>query len=501
MDLEPLDSHNKSLLERVHPSDWKTKPRPGGYDFVAIGGGTAALVATGGAAMLGARVALIEKEFMGGDCLMSGCVPSKSLLHAAKLAHQTRLAGESGIQTGEVSVDFAKVMETLRSTRSNISHDDAAEAVAARGIDVLFGHARFVSPTTLELNGETISFKRAIICTGSRPRMPDIPGLAEADPLTNETLFNLTELPRRIAVLGGGPIGCEMAQALGRLGAEVTVLNRSPQLLPKDDPAAGEVVRQAFERDGIAVWSEAELQRVELTEQGQKLAVRVGDESRPLAVDRIFVAIGRIPNVESLALEAAGVDYDEKGVAIDDYQQTSNKRIYAAGDVANKLKFTHSAYAYAEYATMNALAPLKLFKAAKRVIPWCTYVDPEVAHVGLSYQELMEREGDWDCYMAEVSENDRAKVELQTDGFVKLYTKRRKGKLIAATVVGANAGELISELSLAITAGKGLDAIGSTVHPYPTRSESIRKAADQYMFGKITTTVQKLAQFWFKRMR
>ncbi|MCH6255149.1 FAD-dependent oxidoreductase [Puniceicoccaceae bacterium K14] len=498
IEVTPKDEHNKDLIERVHPIDWVSEPDPSGYDFVAIGGGTAAQISTAGAALSGLKVALIERQYIGGDCLMVGCVPSKSLIHAAKMAHRMRTASELGIEAKEVQVNFSKVMETLRESRSEISLDDSAVNVSARGIDVLYGHARFTGTNTIDLNGKEIRFKRAIVCTGTRPILPNIPGLVESDPLTNESVFNLTELPKRLAVIGAGAIGCELGQALNRLGARVTMLVRDKRLLAKEDPRASDYILNAFQKEGVEVLFEATLVSVEKAKDGLLLKVQKGDFSQELVVDRILVATGRSPNVENLGLEEAGVKFDHKGIQIDDYQRTTNKRVYAAGDVANELKFTHSAYAYGEYAAMNALLPFRLFKSSKRVIPWCTYVDPEVAHVGWSYKKLMENESAWECYEKSFSDNDRAQVERSTDGFAKLYGLKSNGKLIAATVVGESAGDLIGEMSLAITTGRKLSDIGSTIHSYPTRSDIYRLAIENYKSKQVTPILKSFFKFWFK---
>lgn len=498
MSILPNNPHDQALQNLVRPADWKNSPDPDGYDFIAIGGGTAGLVSTGGAAMLGAKVALIEKERLGGDCLVTGCVPSKALLHAASLCQTIRQAPDYGIRASSVEVDFPAVMERLRQTRAKISHDDSAQTVSDRGIDLLYGSASFSGPNTLLLGDKTISFKRAIICTGSRPRLPDIPGLTDANPLTSDTVFNLTELPKRLAIIGTGAIGCELGQAFARLGSKVTLIGRKSTLLPKEDPEAGEILQEVFRSEGVRLALSTDLESVSSHNGGYLISGTNQQGPWSLEVDRILVATGRTPNLENLNLEAANIGFGEKGVHIDAYQRTSNKRVYAAGDIANSEKFTHAAYSYAEYATLNALAPVRLFNASKRHIPHCTYTSPEVAHIGPKWQKL--QNGDFDCYRAELEDNDRAKIYGGPPGFAKLYTAKGKDRILAATIVSPNAGELIATISLGMTTKCGLSQLGLTVMPYPTRSEIMRRAADQYSFKKITPTVTRLAKLWFRFM-
>lgn len=501
MPIDTTDQHDKHLQENVHPSDWDNTPKRNTYDYIAIGGGTAGLVATGGAAMLGASTLLIERELLGGDCLVSGCVPSKAILKAAKVAQSVKNAAQFGITAGEVKIDFARIMQKLRQTRSTISSDDSAQTVTDRGVDILYGNAQFKSQNSIELNGEEIFFKRAIICTGARAALPPVSGLLEAKPLTNETLFQLTELPQRLAIIGGGPIGSEMCQAFTRLGSQVTLFELMPNIIATEDPEASAIIQAKLESEGATVLTNTKVKSVKSSKNGYTIESSRNGKTTSIEVDKILVATGRTPNLENLNLEAANVAYTKTGITVDAYQRTSNKRIYAAGDISSPMKFTHAAYAHAEYATLNALAPFRLFNAKKRIIPYAIYTSPEVAHIGIPHKQLAAEPESWDCYKSDLSENDRSKVEKTTTGFVKLYAKKGTETLIAATIVGESAGELIGQISLAMTAKATLKSLGLTVHPYPTRSESIRRAADEYMFTKLTPFAKKLARLWFKLMR
>jgi pyruvate/2-oxoglutarate dehydrogenase complex dihydrolipoamide dehydrogenase (E3) component len=488
-------AHNQQMLALVRPTDWSLVPADV-YDLVAIGGGTAGMVASAGAAVLGARSAMIERSLMGGDCLVTGCVPSKALIRAAHAAHEARAASRFGIET-TVKVDFGKVMDRLRKVRADVAHDDSAQRFADRGVEVLFGHAKFTGPNTLELDGRPIRFKRAVIGTGARPFVPPIPGIDEVGALTSDSLFELEKAPGRLLVLGGGPIGCEIGQAMSRLGCHVTIVEMQESLLPLDDPRAGAVVADAFSEEGIEVRVGAKC--VGMRRDGDIVVVEL-EGSEDVRCDKVVVAVGRRPNTEGLGLEAAGVDFDRRGVTVDKYHRTSNKRIYAAGDICSPLKFTHAAYAQAEYAVFNTLFPV-WFNARDRVMPRVTYTDPEVAHVGPSHSELQAM-GDA-IYTVEVAaaEIDRFKLDGHTRGFCRVHLKRGSDRIIAATIVSDDAGELIAELGLAITKGLGLTAIGDTIHAYPTRSELVRKVADAYNFSRVTPRVRWWLAWWLRLLR
>lgn len=495
--LAPWDAHNQHLAANVHPGDWQNPTPADRYHLVVIGAGTAGLVTAAGAAGLGAKVALVEKHLMGGDCLNVGCVPSKALLRAAYAVHQVRRAKEFGVLTGgEPTIDFAGVMERVRRIRSGISHHDSAKRFRDLGVDVFLGEAKFTTADTVAVGGQMLRFKKAVITTGARAAVPEIPGLKEAGYLTNETVFNLTELPRRLAVLGGGPIGCELAQAFQQLGSQVTLLQRHSRLLPHDDESAASIVQAALLLDGIQIVPDATVQKVEPSDTGKRLTYQHAGKTSMVEVDAILVATGRQPNVGGLGLETVNVAYDDQqGVQVNDFLQTTNPRIYAAGDVCMSRKFTHAADFAARIVIQNAL-----FLGRKRLsaltIPHCTYTEPELAQVGLTEAESQQRGLSARAFTQSFATLDRALTDGATKGFVKILTPADSDRIIGATIVGPHAGELISEISVAMAGNIGLGRLASVIHPYPTLAEAIRKCGDAYNRTRLTPTVKSLFQKW-----
>jgi pyruvate/2-oxoglutarate dehydrogenase complex dihydrolipoamide dehydrogenase (E3) component len=503
--LWPEDVHNAELLAQVHPPDW-VNPRPGGrYNLVVIGGGTAGLVTAAGAAGLGARVALIERHLLGGDCLNTGCVPSKALLRAARAVFDARQSGHFGVQGLEtIELDFGAVMERMRRLRAGISrHDSALRFRDQLGVDVFLGQARFVDGESIEVGGAKLSFDRAAICTGARAAVPALPGLAEAGFLTNETVFGLTALPTRLAVIGAGPIGCELAQAFGRFGSRVTLLQRGAQLLPREDRDGAAVLQSALLREGIEMLLETRVQAVERMEGangGKRLQLLWKGAPLTLEVDDILVGVGRLPNIEELELDRAGVAFDARGVRVDDRLRTTNPRIFAAGDVCSPLKFTHLADAQARILIANALF-LARQKVSDLVVPRCTYTDPEIAQVGLTAAQARQQGIAVDSFTVPLEEVDRAVLDNESEGFARVHLRRGSDVILGATLVGRHAGEMISELTLAMTKRQGLAAIASTIHPYPTQAEAIRKLADAYNRTRLTGPVKKLLGAWLRWRR
>lgn len=490
----PENLHDRAMTALVRPPQWVAPPLRDHYDLVAIGGGTGGLVAASGAGLLGATTALIERDKLGGDCLVHGCVPSKALLHLARLAHEMRHGADVGISAHQVTVDFPRVMDRLRSIRADIAHDDAAEVLAQRGVDVHYGTARFTGRTTLELDGRPLRFKRAIIATGGRPRMPDIPGLAEVA-VTNERIFDLDDLPGTLLVIGGGPIGCELGQAFARFGSQVIVAQRGARLLPADDPEAADVLTEALRAEGVNVHLNTTATAVRQAGD-QSIVDLVGpDGPQTVTVDRILVAVGRQPNVDGLCLEAAGVAFTGQGITVGPGQRTSNRRIFAVGDIANGPNFTHAAYAHGVRATMSALTPFTHREASP--MSWVTFTDPEVAHVGLRHDELVAMGDRVETVRLGFDHNDRARTDGDARGFGKVHLLRGRDRILAATYVGRDVGDLIGEVAVAMTAGKGLSTIRNTIHPYPTRSWLTRDLAVEHNFKRLTPTWRRVLRTWF----
>ncbi len=441
------------------------------YDLVVIGGGSGGLVAAGVAAALKAKVALVERDRLGGDCLWYGCVPSKSIIHASRIAYEVKHAGRFGVYCNEPEIDFAKAIGYVQNVISTIQPHDSPERFEGLGVEVIFGSGKFIDHKTFEVNNRRLKARAFVISTGSRPGVPPIPGLKEAGYLTNEEVFSITERPDSLAVIGGGPIGCELGQAFSRLGSQVTIIASRDRLLPKEDPEAVEVVHKQFESEGIRVLLQTRAESVEIAD-GKKYVWAGGEK---IAVDEILVATGRQPNVESLNLDAAGVKLGKSGIEVNSKLQTTNPRIYACGDVIGGYQFTHVASYQANVVLKNALF-LPVFKADYRVIPWAIFTDPELARVGLTEQEARERYGN-DIYVVkqEFAEVDRAQAEAATEGFAKIIT-RRNGQILGAHLVGSSAGELIHEIILAMSHKLKISALAG-IHIYPTLAEVNSKAA------------------------
>jgi pyruvate/2-oxoglutarate dehydrogenase complex dihydrolipoamide dehydrogenase (E3) component len=520
--VQPWDAHNQRLVSNVHPPDWKNPTPAPRYNLVVIGGGTAGLVTAVGAAGLGAKVALIEKHLMGGDCLNVGCVPSKALIRAARAVAAVREAAEFGVvfpsvaadasplhsSPGEVGadsrrlpqVDFGKVMERMRRLRADISPHDSARRFTELGVDVFLGEGKFTGPDTVEVGGQTLRFAKAVIATGARAAAPPIPGLKDVPYLTNETLFSLTELPKRLGVIGAGPIGCEMAQCFARFGSEVSLVEAEHGILPREDRDAAQIVLETMQSDGVKLLCCG--RDLQLAKDSNGVRMRVGSHGKDhdVLVDQLLVAVGRAPNVEGLGLETVGVGFDRKGVKVDDRLRTANPRIYACGDICSPYQFTHAADFMARIVIQNALFKGRA-KAGSLIIPWSTYTSPEIAHVGLYEKEARARGIEVDTFTQELSRVDRAILDGETEGFVRVHVHKGTDKIVGATVVAAHAGELIGEMTLAMKGGLGLKTIGATIHPYPTQAEAIRKTGDLYNRTRLTPFVKRLMRRWLDWQR
>lgn len=499
--IDPMDGFNRSLVENVHPPSW-TNPEPTGpYNLVVIGAGTAGLVAAAGAAGLGAKVALVEKNLMGGDCLNFGCVPSKALIRAARIAHTVREASRYGVHTpGGFTIDFSEAMTRMRRLQAEISVHDSAQRFRDLGVDVFLGNGKFNSHNSLDVEGRTLEFSRAIIATGARAAHPPIPGLESTGFLTNETLFSLTELPRRLCVIGAGPIGCEMAQAFRRFGSEVCVIELGAGILPKDDRDAAAVLQKRLEQEGIEILLNAQIARIDLSDRTRVVVVERGGTREHVKSDQILVAIGRAPNIEGLDLEAAGIAYDKEGVTVDDRLRTTNPRVYAAGDICSRFKFTHAADAMARLALRNSLF-FGRGKTSSLVIPWCTFTDPEVAHVGLSAEEARKKGHEIVTHSVRMEEVDRAVLDGETEGFARVHADAKSGRILGATLVSEHAGESIAEIVLAMNQRVPLSAFSSAIHPYPTQSEAIKRLGDVSMRARLKPWLQKVFRSYFKVWR
>jgi pyruvate/2-oxoglutarate dehydrogenase complex dihydrolipoamide dehydrogenase (E3) component len=488
--IAPLDPHNRALLDNVHPESYVNPTPSGRYNLVVIGAGTAGLVTAAGAAGLGAKVALVEKHLMGGDCLNVGCVPSKGLIRAARAAHGVRCAGEFGVHVPPgMRVDFGALMERMRRLRADISRTDSVQRYRSLGVDVYIGQARFIGGDAVEVDGRCLAFARAVIATGARAARLPIPGLEQGDYLTNENVFWLTELPRRLVVLGAGPIGCELGQAFRRFGSEVTIISQT--FLPKEEGDTATVVQANFRRDGITIELGAKILGVTPRGSEKVVTYEVRGERREAVGDQLLLGTGRAPNVEGLGLENVGVEFTAKGVTVDDHLRTTNPKIFAAGDVCSRLQFTHAADALARIVIQNALF-FGRKQASALHIPWCTYTDPEVAHVGLNARDAAAAGIDVTTYTVDLKDVDRAVLDGETDGFARAVVRQGTDKLVGLTIVASHAGEMIGEAVLAMNQRLGLGSFATTIHPYPTQAEALRKLGDAYTRTRLTPTVRRV---------
>jgi pyruvate/2-oxoglutarate dehydrogenase complex dihydrolipoamide dehydrogenase (E3) component len=504
-ELSPRDAYNEALAANVRPADWLNPEPAPRYNLVVIGAGTAGLVAAAGAAGLGARVALVERHLMGGDCLNYGCVPSKAIIRSSRVWADLSEAGGFGLKVPEgTQVDFPRVMERMRRLRAGISgHDSARRFRDDLGVDVFLGNARFTGPKTVAVAGQSLRFTKAVIATGGRAVHPEVPGLKEAGFLTNETVFSLTARPRRLLVMGGGPLGCEFAQALQRLGCRVSLLHKYARIMNKEDPEAAALLQEVFLREGIELLLEARPLKVVKTDTGKLVQFERAGQPGEVEVDEILIGAGRAPNVEGLNLEAAGVDYEAgrgRGVLVNDRLQTSNPNIYAAGDVCLPYQFTHMADFSARLVIQNALF-FGRKKLSALTVPWTTYTDPEVAHVGLNEEQAQKQGLTVTTFKKPLSEVDRAVLDDESAGFVKIHVKQGTDKIVGATIVARHAGEMLSEITVAMVGNLGLGTLAGVIHPYPTQAEAIRQAGDLYNRSKLTPRLKRLFTGFLKWRR
>ena len=482
---------DERLRAQVSPEGWRNPDPLSLYDLVVIGGGTAGLVCAAGAAGLGARVALVERGLLGGDCLNTGCVPSKALLRAARAVHEARAGAGAGV-TMTPRVDFAAVMRSVRARRADLAHHDSAARLASIGVHVFFGDASFTGPRAVAVAGRVLKFRRAVVATGGRPSIPPIPGLSGTPYLTSENIFDLTEQPRALLVIGGGPIGCEMAQAFALLGTTVTLIEAGPRVLSNEDPDAAAIVARHLAADGVRLMTGAAIRDIAQTANQVTAAI---DTAR-IPADALLVATGRSPNVDGLNLEGAGVTHGAAGVDVDDRLRSSNRRIYAAGDVCSPFQFTHAADAMARIVIQNALFHGRR-RASALVIPWSTYTFPEVAHVGLPAVEAAQADGE--PMTIQLGDVDRAVIDGEPDGFLRVH--HQSGRIIAATLVAPHAGELIGYIASVMRRRGSLGDFSSEIFPYPTLADALRKAGDAYQRTRLTPRVRSILQRYFALTR
>jgi pyruvate/2-oxoglutarate dehydrogenase complex dihydrolipoamide dehydrogenase (E3) component len=499
--VSPDDVHNRRLIQNLHPPDWVNPTPTGTYNLVVVGAGTAGLVSSAGGAALGAKVALIERHLMGGDCTNYGCVPSKAIIRSARAAYAVREASSFGISAkNENQANFSCVMERMRRLRAQISANDSVERFSKLGAEVYLGDAKFVGKNEIEVNGRRLSFSKAIIATGARAAELNLPGFQEVGYFTNETIFSLEVLPKSLLVIGGGPIGCELAQTFRRFGSEVTLLSRGKRLLPRDDADAAEILKRRFEREGIRLIFGAKLLRAERANGTRQMTFDRGRGEERILASEILLAVGRQPNLDGLNTEAAGVKTDRSGVLVDDRLRTANPDIYAAGDICSSYQFTHAAEAMARIAIQNAL-----FFGRRRlsdlVIPWTTYTDPEIAHVGITEKEAAHRGDQVVTFTKELADTDRAILDGEAEGYVRLYMNRKDGILLGATIVGSHAGESIGEAVLAITQKLKVGDLSGVIHPYPTQAEAIKRAADLQFRSRLKPWMRRLLEKYFRYRR
>jgi pyruvate/2-oxoglutarate dehydrogenase complex dihydrolipoamide dehydrogenase (E3) component len=493
---ESSTDYSRIELQNTHPAEWRN-PKPADiYNLVIIGAGPTGYLTAVNAARTGAKVAIVERDRLGGVCFNDGCIPSKAIIRPARLYAEMRNAENFGAQVpAGITVDFAAVMERMRRIRARVSHRVSAGKLSAAGVDVYFGQARFAAADAIEVEDKRLRFKRALIASGAQPRRPTIPGLMEAGYLTNENVFELKECPQRLLVIGGGPLGCELAQAFCRLGSQVSIVQDDPMFLGNEERDAAQILSDALARDGIGIHLNTDTVRVR-KEGNQRIADLVSDDYKfTITVDEILVGIGNTPNVEGMNLEAAGVDYDkENGIPTNDYLQTSNPKIYAGGDVCSEHKFPHIETAAAQLVVDNALFGQRE-RLSALAIPWCTYTDPEIAHVGLYVKQARVKGIPVKTFTVMMHDVDRAITDGEDEGFVKIHVREGTDEILGATVAASHAGEMISEIAQAMGAGMRLSDLARTNHPYPTQSQAIKMAAGAYL-----ATVRRPARDWlFKR--
>ncbi|NMM80187.1 mercuric reductase [Acidovorax sp. SRB_14] len=490
----------RESLPNMRPADWRNPPVRGRYDLLVIGAGPGGLAAARTAAAAGAKVALVERQQIGGNCINEGCIPSKTLLRSAQLYAEMRSAERYGVALPPaVPVDFAQAMARMRRVRDRLGRTDAPAQLSEAGIELYFGCARFVAPDAVDVEGTRLPFKKAVIATGSRAVLPQIEGLNEAGFLNNESVFDLTALPASLLVIGGGPLGCELAQAFARFGTRTVMVHSEPLFLPKEERDAAQMVSDALAQDGVETHLNCRVVSVRAEDGAKRVQMLSAGNLSSTVVHAILTGIGRRPAVQALDLERAGVAYDASaGIHVDDFLRTSNPRIYAVGDVCLEHRFTNTAEASAQLVVRNALF-LGRRRMSALTIPWCTYTDPQVAHVGLYVRHARERHIPVKTFTVPMHDVDRAVTDSEEDGFVKIHVREGSDHILGATIVGRYAGEMINTVSLAMVAGIGLRRLAEVVHAYPTQGDAIRQAARACACAHASPLLAWLQRKWLQR--
>ncbi len=491
----------REIVRNLAPDDWRNPVPDGRCNLAVIGAGPAGLTAARIAAGLGARVVLIEAAFIGGDCTNIGCVPTKAIIRSGRLRAEMARAPHFGVRSPGAAADPALALDRVRQVQARISRAESARLLAAEGIDLYFGKARFTGRQSLQVGDASIRFSRAIIATGGALRRPGVPGLEEAGYLTVQTLFDRDTLPARIMVIGGGPLGCEMAQALCRLGVAVVLVHNSPKFLPGEERDAAQLLSESLARDGVEVHLNTTAVSARRSAEGKVISLSTGGQPFAITVDDVLTGVGRMPRIDGLDLAAAGIDADaETGIAVDDFLRTTNRRVYAAGDVTGRYMFSHVADAAARIAVRNALF-MGRQRFSRLTIPWCTFTDPEIAHVGLHAEEAIAQSVAIKTYTVMMHEVDRAITDGEATGFVKIHVVQGTDRIVGATVVARHAGEMLNEITLAMDRGIGLRALSNVIHAYPTQSAAIKKAADACVADRLTPRLHRLSGLWMSALR
>lgn len=487
-------------MPNTRPADWHNPTAHGRFDLLVIGAGPGGMVAARTAAAAGARVALVERYQLGGNCINEGCIPSKTLLRSAQLYAEMRTAERYGVAPPPViPVDFAMTMERVRRVRARLARTDTPAQLLEAGITLYFGCARFVGPDAVDVDGTRLEFKKALIATGSRAVLPQIKGLNEAGFLNNESVFEVTALPASLLVIGGGPLGCEIAQAFARFGTRTVMVHSEPLFLPKEERDAAQMVSDALARDGVEIHLNSHVTEVHSQTDGKQVQILSAGNISSTVVDTILTGIGRRPAVQALDLERAGVVYDaHTGIHVDDFLRTSNPRIYTAGDVCLEHRFTNTAEVSARIVVGNALF-LGRRRMSALTIPWCTYTDPQVAHVGMYVRHAREQKIPVKTYTVPMHDVGRAIADSEEDGFVKIHVREGTDHILGATIVGRTAGEMINTVSLAMVAGIGLRRLARVVHAYPTQGDAIRQAAQACAAAHASPLLGWLKRKWLRR--